>query len=69
MLSDPQYAEVEDFASKLEMFKRENSIKSNRITLFVHSCVFCNEITFGFIADKYMEFDLNDQGEIGETVS
>ncbi|XP_029927345.1 allograft inflammatory factor 1-like [Myripristis murdjan] len=34
-LSDPQYAEEEDLASKLEMFKK-----------------------------KYMEFDLNDQGEI-----
>ncbi|KAG7242150.1 hypothetical protein INR49_024196 [Caranx melampygus] len=34
-LSDPQYAEVEDLASKLEMFKK-----------------------------KYMEFDLNDKGEI-----
>ncbi|KAF7665735.1 hypothetical protein LDENG_00132640, partial [Lucifuga dentata] len=34
-LSDPKYAEEEDLASKLEMFK-----------------------------SKYMEFDLNDQGEI-----
>ncbi|XP_042280287.1 allograft inflammatory factor 1-like [Thunnus albacares] len=34
-LSDPQYAEEEDLASKLEMFKK-----------------------------KYMEFDLNDKGEI-----
>ncbi|XP_071372199.1 allograft inflammatory factor 1-like [Centroberyx affinis] len=34
-LSDPQYAEEEDLASKLDMFK-----------------------------NKYMEFDLNDQGEI-----
>ncbi|KAM4600565.1 allograft inflammatory factor 1-like [Polymixia lowei] len=34
-LTDPQYAEEEDLASKLEMFK-----------------------------NKYMEFDLNDQGEI-----
>ncbi|XP_069393077.1 allograft inflammatory factor 1-like isoform X1 [Paralichthys olivaceus] len=34
-LSDPQYAEEEELASKLEMFKK-----------------------------KYMEFDLNDKGEI-----
>lgn len=33
----------------------------------VHSHKFWNEIVFVCITEKYMEFDLNDKGEIGKT--
>lgn len=64
-LSDPQYAEEEDLSLKLEMFKSEYWFHE----LFYHSHythTFWNEIIFACIADKYMEFDLNDNGEIGK---
>ena len=50
------------------MFKSEYS---NNFELFntysiIHSHAFWNEIIFVCITDKYMEFDLNDKGDIGK---
>lgn len=66
-LSDPKYAEEEDLSSKLEMFKSKycHSLLSwllNSSTLNT----FSNKLMFVCIIEKYMEFDLNDKGEIGK---
>lgn len=48
------------------MFKSEYSRATNHpsVNHLVH--IFWNEIIFACITEKYMEFDLNDNGEIGK---
>lgn len=50
------------------MFKSEclfNELVSN----LVHSHTFWNETIFAYVTEKYMEFDLNDKGEIGKKLN